>query len=392
MKLIGRPEQELLLCCARKQVDAETSARIQDLLNNELDWPYLWQIAHHHAVAPLLYWNLRAACSERVSPKLMQRLQDSFCLNNEKNMILVRELIRLVKLFNDKNIPLIPYKGIMLTLSVYENLALRQMTDLDILVREEDLPRAMDLLHSQGYGVTFQLPWEYHFTKPNSLHNIDLHCPMFSETTFVFSNPEMVWENLDSLSFAGATLPNLNPEMTLLILCINANKDAWNRLKQISDIATLIQANPDLDWENFIKQQKDLGSIRIVFLGIFLAKILLNAPISDRIWPQIQSDSVVSALASQAIDQLFFEIPIMGLNEFIFQMRMRERFQDRVKLFWKWTQPQKIDNELFPLPNSLSFFYYLIRPLRLLWKHGLHNTLKVIHRGLLLNASHQLNA
>jgi hypothetical protein len=377
LKAIISPEQELLLCCARTHIDPPTSERIQSLPTKDLDWQCLLQMAQHHAVTPLLYWNLKAVCPEAVPPEQLQKLQSFFLCNSQRNLSFARELIRLLQLFTDQNIPVLPYKGIVLAASAYGNLALRQMADLDILVRGKDLSRAMDLLRSQGYELTFQLPWEYHFTRPNGLHNIDLHCPFFSEVVFVFPDPELIWQHLESFSLAGAVLPNLTPEMTLLILSLNANKDCWDRLGQVSDVAALIRATPNLDWEQLIKQQKALGSKRLVFLGLFLAKTLLDAPIPGKVWQQIQSDPVISDLALQVTNQLFSEVPITGLDGFVFQMRVRERFQDRIKLFWKWMQPHKIDNELFPLPNTLSLLYYLLRPTRLLWKHGLYNAIKL---------------
>jgi Uncharacterised nucleotidyltransferase len=374
---IDCPEHELLLCCARKHIDAETAAQIRNLLNYKLDWQYLFHIADLHAATPLLYWNLKTICPKKIPAELLQVLQEFFHFNSQRNMIFVRELIRLMQLFANCNIPVIPYKGVMLAASAYGNLALRQMTDLDLLVQEKDLSRTMDLLRDQGYELTFQLPWEYHFTKSDSLHNIDLHCPMFSEVVFAFPDPELVWQNLESFSLAGAALPNLTSEMALLIVSLNANKDGWDRLGQVSDVAALVDVSPHLDWEKFIRQQTTLGSKRIVFLGLFLAKTLLDAKIPPEVWEQIQSDPVVSNLASQVISRLFSKAPIVELDKFIFQIKVRERFQDRLKLFWKWMQPHKIDHELFPLPKSLSFLYYLIRPIRLLSKHGLHNAMKL---------------
>ncbi|MGA7933574.1 MAG: nucleotidyltransferase family protein, partial [Kovacikia sp.] len=222
LKVIASPEQKLLLCCARTHIDRETSERIKILLSKNLNWQYLFQIAQHHAITPLLYWNLKTVCPETVPPDRLQKLRDFFHFNSQRNLIFAQELIGLMQLFTDQNISALPYKGIILAASAYGNLALRQMADLDILVREKDLSRAMDLLRSRGYELTTQLPWEYHFTKPNSLHNIDLHCPFFSEFVFVFPDPELAWQNLESFSLAGTILPNLTPEMTLLILSLNA--------------------------------------------------------------------------------------------------------------------------------------------------------------------------
>jgi len=56
---------------------------------------------------------------------------------------------------------------------------------------------------------------------------------------------------------------------------------------------------------------------------------------------------------------------------------IRERLQDRLRHFFAlmhragWMTPNARDQAFMPLPASISFLYYLIRPLRLLRKYGL---------------------
>lgn len=380
------PEQELLLYCARTSVDSVSLERMQTLLSQELNWDYLWQMAHCHAIAPLFYWNLKATYPEKVPSKQLQRLQEFFHFNSQRNLILVQELIRLLQLFTEQVITVLPYRGIVLAASAYGNLSLRQMDDLDMLVREQDLSQATTLLAAQGYRITFQLPWEYHFTKPNSIHNIDLHCPLFSETVFTFPDPEWVWHYVEPLTLAGSTLPNLSPETTLLILSLNANKDYWRQLGKISDIAALLRSTPGFDWEKLISQQAQLGSKRTTFLGIFLAKTLLSAPVPDKIWQQIQSDSIVANLATQVISQFTTGISMEKLNQFIFQLKVRERLPDRLRLLSQWLRPYEIDSpSAIPLTSG-SFVNYLLRPVQLLRKYGIHNAIRLIVLGALPGA------
>jgi len=51
----------------------------------------------------------------------------------------------------------IPYKGPTLALAVYGNLALREFTDLDILVQTQNVRQAAELLKDRGYQGQFQL-------------------------------------------------------------------------------------------------------------------------------------------------------------------------------------------------------------------------------------------
>jgi hypothetical protein len=59
-----------------------------------------------------------------------------------KNLRFTAELIRILNCLESHGIAAIPFKGPTLAESVYGNLALREFSDLDILVRQSDFPRA----------------------------------------------------------------------------------------------------------------------------------------------------------------------------------------------------------------------------------------------------------
>lgn len=58
--LTTRPELDLLLCCARTRVDAETAEHIKTLVQENIEWRYLVQTSLRHGVMSLLYQNLNA--------------------------------------------------------------------------------------------------------------------------------------------------------------------------------------------------------------------------------------------------------------------------------------------------------------------------------------------
>ena len=51
---VNRPEEELLLCCARTDIGSDTAERIQCLCRGPMDWDYLIGAASAHGVKPLL--------------------------------------------------------------------------------------------------------------------------------------------------------------------------------------------------------------------------------------------------------------------------------------------------------------------------------------------------
>jgi hypothetical protein len=83
-------------------------------------------------------------------------------------------------------------------------------------------------------------------------------------------------------------------------------------------------------------------------------------------------------LAREAQDRLFAETVVSHsrreVERHAFYLRSRERLLDqaRIVLFscLRIPHPLARDWRLFPIPASLSFLYYLLRPVRLLREHG----------------------
>lgn len=152
-----QPEADLLLCCARTHLSSEKKEEIGALLHSEIDWPYLIRIADAHGLMPLLYFNLKKAFPDSVPRSVLDQLHARFLANAGRNLFLTQELFKILDLCEMNAIPAIPFKGPALAISLYGDLALRTFSDLDILVRKQDIQRAKTLLLSQGYRLDLSL-------------------------------------------------------------------------------------------------------------------------------------------------------------------------------------------------------------------------------------------
>ena len=143
-----RPEIQLLIAIARTSPDATTSEQIRALIAKDLDWTFLLRQAEHHGVLPLLHWNLR---SYQIPDVVKHDLKKAFTVNAEFNLSRTREMLKLLDLFESEGIPALSFKGPLLAEFAYGNVALRQFSDLDILVQNCHLGRARESLLSRGY-------------------------------------------------------------------------------------------------------------------------------------------------------------------------------------------------------------------------------------------------
>src|SRR4029077_11924947 len=96
----------------------------------------------------------------KIPPPQLTELRTYFQNNFAFNTLLTRQLVDLLKLFGGGGISAVAYKGPALAVSIYGNLALRQFSDLDILVRSTDVWRATALLVAAGFAPHFVIPEE----------------------------------------------------------------------------------------------------------------------------------------------------------------------------------------------------------------------------------------
>lgn len=388
-----RPEVELLLCCARTCIDAEIALAIRTLLREDIDWAYLIQTARQHGVMPLLCRSLNTTCPEAVPKAIFNQLKGHFHANAQRNLFLTGELLKILTLFTAHDIPAIPYKGPALASMAYGNLALRQFGDLDIVVHERDFIRARDLLISQGYQPPIQLamaqarPYlqseqfresaqydgSYNIVRNDSKVIVELHWRLTQKAFPFLIAPDRLWKDLKPISLAGTTVLNFLPEDMFLILCMHGTKDAWKQLKWICDIAELIRTHK-IDWQRVMDQASALGSERMLFLGLFLANVLLKTALPEAVLQKMQADSAIKLLATQVREQLFCNTDdsLETDKKYLLHLKARERLKDRIHLLFHFmVTPSARDWELLPLPTYLYSLYYLLRPIRLIGEYGL---------------------
>jgi hypothetical protein len=388
----NRPEVQLLLACARTVAGAETVERVKGLLREDMDWGYVLQKARQNRIMPLLYWNLNAWCPEAVPKHILNQLRAFFHGHARHNLSQTRELVRLLRLFDSHGISALPFKGPILAALVYGNVSLRHFGDLDILVHRRHLRRVKRLLFSRGYSFAVTPSWleqsfpilsrrkDFIFTSQDQQTRIELHWRLSGNHFRIPFKMKRLWDQLEPIAFAGSKVRSLPLEDLILYLCLHGTRHSWERLAWICDVAELIRVHPEIDWDNLMKRARMLGNERALALGLFLASDLLGAGLPADVSARIQIDPKVR-LAATRVHQLLFRQEANGLDIsywYHHHLLMRERFRDRVRLYLYYCRrffrltvtPNARDHALLPLPGSLSFLYYMLRPFRLVGKYG----------------------
>jgi hypothetical protein len=342
-----RPEIALLLSCARTRVDSEHVEQIRTLLREDINWQYLMQAAQAQGVTPLLYRSLQTNCLEAVPQTFLSQLRRHFHANALHNLFLASELRKIFRLFEAHGIPVIPFKGPTLATLAYGDLSLRQFGDLDILIHKKDLVRAQELLVSQGYQLKlteaeeaafFHSHFHFNFVRTDGRAIVELHWALTGKHWPFPFDFERLQACLIPVLCGGATICSLSPEDLLLFLCVHGSRHQWERLMWLCDIAELIRAHPQMEWQRLLEQAKTTGSKRMLLLSLFLANNLLGADLPDSVWQNIQEDPKVKVLAGKVWAR--FSAHATGLPELAdrsafythaFLFNVRERLRDKVQ-------------------------------------------------------------
>jgi Uncharacterised nucleotidyltransferase len=388
-------EMVLLACCSRTVVSPSMASYIRQLATEALDWHALLQRAAYHGVMPLLCKNLNEICPTLIPKDIQLQLSLVFRRITFTNLSRTAELLKVLAILNQHQIPVITFKGPTLAELAYGGLALRSFNDLDLLVHCDNYYKPRDILAAYGYQTAnyFLTPeqekraadytGEYSLFHADNGVVLDIHARLVSINAFQLGcDFAWIWDNLQPVTLSNQTLQSLSVEDLLLYLCTHATREVWLHLKAICDIAELVQHQPNIDWAQLTETAQNQGLWRILLLGLSLAHEVLGAELPEEILQAATVDPAVRSLRQQvyeSLEKVYIDAEsIPFLDRFKFHLTVMEQPRDRMRYcFRRLTLPlelfQRISRkefEFFQLPRSLYFLYPLIRPFRVAHEYG----------------------
>lgn len=383
----ARREHELLLLCSRVKVSDDAARRIKTLAAEAIDWDYIFQLAQRHAVLPLLHRQLNACAPDSLPRAFRQKLATRFRENATRNILLTAELLKIVKLFEDEGVAVLAYKGPALAAVAYGDVALRRFVDLDVIVRKADVRRAGALLHALGYETACSLTESQEemllrtqhnlaFTRDGGKMIVEVHWNVAARQFASVAVDEGSWRRAVAVALRGGEVRSLSPEELLVALCVHGTKHLWERLAWVCDVAELLNSTARFDWYRVADLAEGARVERMVRLGLRLAWELLGARMPEGVRRLVCGDETVGRLERKVVERLFegAEHEPAGLVQSVsFNLRARKRLREKVRYVRFVFRPTDGDLASVRLPPRLTFFYYLLRPLRLLRKGAAHH-------------------
>ena len=375
------PERRLLLACARANLVAEDRRRISELAAGHLDWDQIAAVAYTHGVAPLIYRSLAHSGAICLVPsKTAQTLERAYYGNAASNLHLYSELRKVLVSLRQRKVETIVLKGAALAEMVYPHSTLRPMSDVDILVRKNNVAEAEATLMNMGYRVDAdakqqRLKEHYHlvFTKPGHT-NIELHWHVKRPSGPFRIDIDALWQRCQPVKIAGIDALLFSPEDLLLYLCQHFWKHEFTGgIRPLCDIAEVIKHYGEkIDWKKAAARSSEWEMNPCTYVGLRLASNLLDAAIPERRLEDLRPVDLKNEVISWAMESVLGhgECPLV--------------FPELLKLFWKghsvkerWSVLQGLfsqrtvaehGNDTFA--SNRAYVYYPSRIKHLLIEHG----------------------
>ena len=357
---------ELLLHCFDIGIDEDKNFKLEQLSDD--NWYSIVTLANKNRVSPLLYSRLKKSIPSSMPEDAIQKLKDSYLYIFRTNTRIYYELSKVFKVLKENNIPVIVLKGAALAELIYQDVALRPMSDVDIVVKPEDAWRIDEALKPLGYESDalskHHVQWLPHIVKSKSLE-IDIN-------PAVFELPKLdPWSNARPVKISGNEVFILGPEdfilNTLLHLDRHHIEDGYCNLIWWFDIKKLIESyNNEINWNYVIqiakKYQVEDSVKRVLhaidrWFGVSIPKDVLNKLKGSNIIADINGileppkmdtkdykelDSVLASLSSTK------KLPSFRKKIYHLFKRM---FPDKEHIIWRYSVKRP----------KMVYFYYLVR-------------------------------
>lgn len=338
------------------------------------DWTSIVQSALHHGVAGLLCRSLRSLPEGQAPQEIVDAAGVYLADTDAQGALVVAHLFDILDVLAAEEIPALPFKGPALGVLAHVSATIRPSQDIDVLVRRDDMDRAIAALSRLGYHLAESMSPRVR----EAYYDYNGQVILFAEGRtsvephWEFSHRALderldlmgLWDRARPVDLAGRAVPTLSLEDTLLIACVHGCKGKWGRLLWVADLAALVCRQPTLDWLALMERAEGAGLRRVLLLGLALAQDLFASPLPEAVSAAIEHDPTCRWLVQQSKANIFGPAADLGSVNRVsrYHLRSRERFADRVRYAWRMTTtPRLVHYRMIKLPDSLFFGYVAIK-------------------------------
>jgi len=295
-----------------------------------------WRLAWAEGVGACIWHALNVKRDAFNSEMFRTYIEQPLRAQTAHALILKQANSNMLQHMRESGMACITLRGQSLAETMYDPPASRPQTDMDLLIREEDIPAAKQVVIQSGFE-----PVEHHpllFIRGYAL--LDLHAdPLDIERIHAWAHLTPMrtrdfFSHAEQGKLAGMPVLLVHPRVNLPYLCFHAMKHSFERLIWLWDIALLARrVQEQKQWDAVLDGIREYRLERPCFYALSYAQEHLDAPVPESLLEKIQPamDWRERALFSRFMHHEI--IPFLAERLFA---RMMPDFRHRLS-FWRET-------------------------------------------------------
>ncbi len=305
-----------------------------------IDWLVVGQLAERENLQGLL-WPALSKAEVAVPEAVAGAMRRQALVSQFRMAVLQAKLAQVVGLLNEHDIPVMLMKGSALAVTRYGSFARRPMGDLDLLVHEQDVRPAWDLLRGLGWrpereGVDAFYEEHQHLNPlvaPGGANVVvELHrCFLYPHGPFQLPETQ-VWATASPVGIDGHRALAPSPEYLMLHLCLHFGWSHQMRFglgRAVRDVRVLV---PTIDWDRLVDLAQTTRAESCCYWTLRLAAQLGRVPVPDAVlaslaprrsrWSRQVLERIITV---QAMDPRQEFVPSVQLSRLLWTLAIRPR-------------------------------------------------------------------
>lgn len=386
------PENRVILASIPLQPTAEELEQLNALLPQVHNWDYLASNITDRGIAPLLHVKLPALSNASLIPEHIKwHLKQAYYKSLSRGAVLSDYFTKVATAFTEQGIELIALKGVYLSESLYKNIALRQFSDIDLLIKAEDANRCLELLSNMGYLESDSGESDFVKSQVEIIHyppmvkdgvSIEIHIKLHATAETYHLATDRMWQNAQPATINGTPAKVLSPHDILIHLCVHLDKHFKIGHVQFTcfmDIANYLREyETSIDWAIFSELCVQYNAESAVYKYLVLANRYMNAPLPADVLARYASTLTegdealfVKYLGGYTVDKL------NTVPSHLRYLKLMTKPSDRIRYVWEVVfPPRSFMIPKYHIKNSSHVWLYY--PYR--WWKGIRGLFSVISK------------
>jgi hypothetical protein len=305
-------------------------AKYHDMIAGPLNWNSILGTVIRAKIANPFFHQLQSlGIDQRIPTAVRRQFEIYYYKIGYQNIHILEQLVQLIRLLAEVRVDVIVLKGSALLAEVWPNPSLREMADIDILVRCGDLSAAEQSLQKNGY-----LPIEHHhpaehyrkyhhhlvpYFNPTAACRlpIEIHHNIEQPTDPISVDMSDFWNSARAITFNDTTLHVLSPENLLVHLCMSLaySNRFLNQIRDMIDISqTVFHFGTAMQWDNIVMVARKSAMANCIYYALYFSKNLFGAAIPRQVLDQIGTQVSVKFISHHLLRYLVKQYSLVSVT------------------------------------------------------------------------------